>query len=488
MSYLHNIVTDRNTSITVDPQKATFGVQLAIGTAPVNLNEDPAKAVNVPIIAKTLAEAKALLGFSADTIKYTLMQTIVSSFQKFAVAPVVFINVLDPAKEAHKTAVTGAEFTITGGKAKISVEGILLSTVVVKYGEDYASTAAVDTDYVLAFDEDGFVDLAVTGTGALANVNTVQISYAKLNPAGVTPADIIGGISAAGVRTGIELADEVYSRYGIIPSILTAPGFSSNPSVAAALEAKAELMGDLVSGIAIVDLPAGNTTNYTTVQAAKETLGVSSRWVTVCYPNVLVGARVFCMSAIVAAQLQNLCIQGDNIPSESPDNKELPIDGACYSDGTEVFWTQNQINDYINKYGVLSAIRLGEWKAWGNNTSAYPGTKNPNDRFIKNVMMSNYLENRFKTEYLPSIGRNGSTKEMDSIVTNYNADLNALVPDHLAGAYVVFNKDDNPMSEILEGRWHFRTHYADYIPTEYIENLFTWDSSILENTIYTEGE
>lgn len=489
MSYLHNIVTDRDASIIVAPQPATFGVQLAIGTAPVNLLDNPSGAANVPLVARSFAEAKSLLGYSTDVANYGLMQTVISSFMKFAVAPIVFINVLDPEKAAHKTAVTGTAFTLTGGKTKISVAGILLGSVVVKYGEDFANTATVDEDYVLSFDYDGYVDIAATSDGALAGVTSVQIAYSKLNPAGVTEADIIGGISASGVRTGIELADEVYSRYGIIPSIVTAPGFSHIPAVAAALEAKVELMGDLVSGIAVVDLPAGNTTSYNTVQAAKETLGVSSRWVTVCYPNVLVGSKVFCMSAIVAALMQYLCASGDNIPSSSPDNKDIPIDGTCFSDGTEVFWTQKQINDYINKYGVVSAIQLNGWKAWGNNTSAYPDNTNPNDRFIKCVTIANYLENRFKTEYLPSIGRNGSTKEMDSIVTNYNADLNALVPDHLAGAYIVFNKEDNPMSEILEGRWHFHTYYADWIPTEYIENDFTWDSSILENALTTtEGE
>jgi phage tail sheath protein FI len=99
--------------------------------------------------------------------------------------------------------------------------------------------------------------------------------------------------------------------------------------------------------------------------------------------------------------------------------------------------------------------------------------------------MGNYLENRFKTEQLVHIGKSGSIKEMQSIVTTYNAALNALIPDVLASAEIVFNKTENPMSEILKGRWTFHTRYADYVPTEYIDNRFTWDSSILENAINT---
>jgi phage tail sheath protein FI len=74
---------------------------------------------------------------------------------------------------------------------------------------------------------------------------------------------------------------------------------------------------------------------------------------------------------------------------------------------------------------------------------------------------------------------------MQSIVTNFNAALNALVPDVLAGAQILFSKDENPMSEILQGHWTFHVQYADYIPTEYIDCKFTWDSSILENAINT---
>ena len=102
--------------------------------------------------------------------------------------------------------------------------------------------------------------------------------------------------------------------------------------------------------------------------------------------------------------------------------------------------------------------------------------------------MSNYLENRFKTEYLPAIGSDGKYKTIESIVSNYNADLNALTPDYLAGAEVIFNKDENPIAQILEGHFVFHTRYADWTPIEYIENDFTWDSKILENAFTTGGE
>ena len=178
--------------------------------------------------------------------------------------------------------------------------------------------------------------------------------------------------------------------------------------------------------------------------------------------------------------LQYGCAANAGIPT-SPDNKDIPIDGVVLHGGKEIHMTQKQVNNYLNAAGVLSFSYLGGWKCWGNNTAAFPDNKEPNNRYIKCVMLANYLENRFKTEYLSAIGTDGSYKMVDSVVSNYNTDLNALTPDYLAGAYVVFDKDENPKSEIIEGHFRFHTRYADYTPTEYIDNTFTWDSQILQS-------
>ena len=60
---------------------------------------------------------------------------------------------------------------------------------------------------------------------------------------------------------------------------------------------------------------------------------------------------------------------------------------------------QGDANSYLNANGIITAIRLPEWKAWGNNTAMYPASKDPTKRWSKCVMMLNYLQNRFKTEY-----------------------------------------------------------------------------------------
>ena len=69
----------------------------------------------------------------------------------------------------------------------------------------------------------------------------------------------------------------------------------------------------------------------------------------------------------------------DDVPYESPSNKDLRITGTVLHDGTEVLLDQQQANDLLNANGIITAINANGWKAWGNNTAAYPSTTDPKD-------------------------------------------------------------------------------------------------------------
>lgn len=481
MGYKHNIETDRDAVMPTNASVSGFGIQVVVGTAPVNLVDDPASTVNVPILVSSRAEAKAKLGDSNDFEKYTLMQSVYASFRKFAVAPVVFINVLDPAK--HKAAVASSTVSLTNGKATLEDQGILKASVMVA-AVGSTTAAVVDVDYVLDFDENGQLVIAVTPDGTLAGATQISVGYSKLDPSAVTNSDIIGGTDAQGNRTGIDVLDIVYNKLKVIPSMILAPGFSSVPAVAAALEAKAELIGSLFNSVALVDIESTTTRTWTQVEAAKQALGVSTRWATAIWPMAKMDGHIISGSAVLGALLQSRCIANNDVPCDSQDNKDAMIDGAVLADGSELMLTLEDANDYIVAKGVVTFLFFGGWKVWGSNSCAYPANKDSNNRYTKCVLMNNYLENRFKAEYLSHLGNNGNRKEMESIVNNFNMALNALVPDKLAGAEISFNREDNPDSEIMEGHWKFRTRYADYLPTEYIKNVFTWDSSILTEALF----
>ena len=481
--YKHQIETQRDASISTNSVTGSYNVQVIVGTAPINQSKNMADVINRPVVVRSMQDVIENFGWSDDYEKYTLMQAAQMSFRSFPVAPVIMINVLDPSKVEHTVAVAEKEVTLIKSGAIISDEGVLADTLVITAGEIKAEK---DKDYAATVSASGVVIAALPG-GALDGATVINAGYQKLKPDGVTAEDIIGGLDENGVRTGIELIDEIYSQLGILPGILTAPGFSGNPMVAMALEAKAELAGDFSNAIAIVDISTDTATKITDVAAAKDALGVKSRWVTACWPKVIASGKIIEMSVAVSALLQYTCIKNNNIPCESPDNLDIGIDGLVLSDGTEVKITQAQVNDYLNKNGILSCIYMNGWKCWGNNTTAYPEEEAPNSRFIKNVLIANYLENRFKTEHLSKIGRQATLKKIESIVTEFNSLIGALVPDYLAGGEIIFDKKDNPIQKLRMGHLTFWTRYADYTPIEYILNKFTWDEQILEDAL-TGGE
>ena len=70
---------------------------------------------------------------------------------------------------------------------------------------------------------------------AAKEAETLKVSSTSLKPDGVTPADIVGGVDAlTGKETGLELVRQIYPRFGMTAGILLAPGWSHNPTVAAA--------------------------------------------------------------------------------------------------------------------------------------------------------------------------------------------------------------------------------------------------------------
>lgn len=481
--YKHGIYTGRKGVAVPVPTACNTNVTVVIGTAPINTAKDPAAVVNVPIKLESQTDADEYMGFTEEYGKYTIPHATYAAFHAFAVTPIVVINVLDPENTKHVEAVAEKTVQLTAGEGVIDDTGILLDKLVISDG---STEYEADKDYVASFAEDGRVLIAVTSDGQISGAGSVQAAYTKLKPEGVTAEDIIGGISEDGsIRTGMELLDEIYIRYNIVPGQIIAPGFSKDPAVSAALEAKAQLITGLINAMAIVDLDSSSTgaSAYTKVQAQKEKACIPSRWNIPVWPMVKVQGIPMWFSAFAAVLIQRKTAANGDIPSEGPDNYELPIDGICLEDGTDVYMTQGNVNDYINAYGVASAIKLPTWRFWGGNTAAYPVSNDPINRWIKCVLMLNYLENKFKMEYMDSVGRSGNYRLVNSIVNEFNTFLNSLTPDHLAGAKILFDKKENPPENIQLGHYKFRTRYADYTPMECIENEFHYDASILESAL-----
>lgn len=486
-TYKHGIATKSNGAVGIAQSKTAYSAQVIIGTLPINTLKNPREAVNSIILLEDSEDLDNIVGKTNEIEKYTAMQGVYASLEVHKVAPIVVINVLDPDKSQHVQAVVGKEYNVVNKMVIIEDTGVLLDKVVVSENE---TTYKADDDYVASINSEGYLVIALTNDGAASSLQKLNISYAKLNPDGVTAEDIIGGVDENGIRSGLELLDEVFINTGVVPAIVTAPVFSKKKEVAAALEAKVRLIGSLHNAKSYIDIDSSESsgaTNIYNVAKIKEKNVPQSEFIDACWPMINKNGNVLAFSSFAAALAQAVATVNGDIP-DGIDNRELLIDGICTEDGTPVKVTQGDANSYLNANGIITSIRLPEWKAWGNNTAMYPDSKDPTKRWSKCVMMLNYLQNRFKTDYLSKVGRSATVKFIKSIVDEYNASLNALVPDYLAGGEIVFDTAKNPKASMLDGHYLFTTRYADYIPAEYIENDFTYDAQILSDVMEGSGE
>lgn len=125
MAYLHGVYPTEKSETAVS-LSTTTQVQVVIGTAPIHMLDNPSEAVNKPILCESKEDCYKKIGYSTDFSKYTLCQSMFASFFKIGVAPVVFINVLDP--EKHNKEVTDKEFVVQDNSILID-DAVILSTL-----------------------------------------------------------------------------------------------------------------------------------------------------------------------------------------------------------------------------------------------------------------------------------------------------------------------------------------------------------------------
>lgn len=480
MTYKHGVFISEVPTSVVPPVRVAAGLPVVVGTAPINLADDQSY-VNKPLLAYTFAEAVAALGYSSDWAKYTLCEFMKSHFALFSVAPVVFINVLDPA--THKTAVPEVSVAMASGVSTIAVLGILLSSLKVRLTAGGADLVK-DTDYTAAFDDDGQVVITRIASGSIpAGQASIFVLYDKLNPAAVDSDDVIGGVDAGtGAYTGLELVNKVFPLFRLVPGQILASGWSHKPAVAAVMKAKAGSINSLFKAIAVTDADdtATGADLYTEVPAWKNTNNYTDPLQVVCWPKVKLGDDVYHLSTQFAGLACKIDGQNDDIPYVSPSNKNLQADGAVIDSGAEVTLDPSQAT-YLNGEGIVTALNfIGGWKLWGNRTGAYPGSTDVKDTFIPVRRMFNWVANTIILTFWQKVDDPTNKRLIDTVVDSLNIWLNGLTArGPLLGGRIEFQQDENPTTDLLNGIVRFHVYFAPPTPAEDMEFVLEFDVNYL---------
>ena len=469
--YMHGIRIQENPTSVPTPVKNEAGVPVIFGTAPVNLAADPERAANRLFLCSTFAEAKAAGGYSEDYEKYTLPQSMDAFFRVFGVGPVVICNVLDP--KAHRADYTET-LDLVDGQAVAKEDGILLKGLTVKNGDTVMEDGK---DYAVGFDDGGHVVVAVLEEG----VASVTVSGSRIDPSKVTYGSVIGSYDPdTGMETGMELVRRVYPMFGLVPSLLLAPGWSQDPRVGIALSEKCRDISGMFRCECVLDIDTAKAKKYGDVEDVKAESGYMDENMICVWPMVKYAGRKMAYSAIYAAMACHTDCSNDNVPNLSPSNRPIRVSAAVLQDGTEVVLDKDQANA-LNAVGVVAALNMNGFKAWGNNTAAYPDTTDPKDRWIACRRFFSWWGNSFITTYMHKVDDPTNYRLIESIVDSENVRGNSLVSmGKCAGIRMAYGREDNPIGNVLDGKAVFRQYLAPYTPAEDILNILEFDPSMIE--------
>lgn len=474
MAYRHGVYVSEIPSSVKAPLTSDAGIQVVVGTAPVNMADDPYNATNIPLLAHTMAEAKAAVGYSSDFKNYTICDAVSASFQVVNVAPIILINVLDPSKTEHTADVVEKSYQVNSGSVQLPDIGLLLDKLVVKADD---VKLASGTDYTAAFNDDGTVTLAILATGKGAGKSQVTVSGKRIAPEKVTGADIVGGVSADGKETGMEVLRQIFPKLGIVPGCLIAPRFSKEANVAAIMQAKTTMLNGIWRMFCWVDLDSSSTgaAKYTDVKTQKTKQALTSPNCAAVWGNPKVGNVVYSPSAFAAAYIARQDAENDGIPMPPQSNIAVAATAICTEDGKEILLDLDQANE-VNGTGVVTFLNFNGFRLWGNNTVAYPSNTDPKDRYISARRFMSYDDNNFILTNFGNVDMRANPRLREAVIDQQNTIGASYISAEICARYeMMFLDSENTDQTLADGKLYFHKYLAMYLPAEDIEEITEFD-------------
>lgn len=430
-----------------------------------------------PTLIKSFEAAKREGGYSdewRDTSgnpKWSLCQAAYSHFKLFGAAPAVFCNVFDPA--THKSAVAAADKTVTDHCISLPFDALDTAALVIKTTGESPETLVKDSDYTTYYTDDALM-IELDSESDHYDAESLNVAYDKAD---------LSAITAATIEEAVEKIEECNARIGIVPDLICAPGWSQTPAVAQVMAAKAPAVNGLFHAKAVVDIDSGTSgaDAYDEVKTFKDANGYTDENMIVCWPLIKVGEYVFDYSVYLCGVMAVLDASNGGVPYESPSNKTINITGCVNKAGTEINLTPAQGDEVSYTSGVVTAINFSGWRVWGN----YTGCKTAGETDVAKIYictnrMMDYICNTFVRNYWSYVDRPLTRVLIDAIVNSFNTWLNGLTHDgKLYGGEIQYVEDNNPLSELIGGKFRLDAAVASPVPAQRIDMFVEYDVDIL---------
>jgi phage tail sheath protein FI len=441
------------------------------------LNKSGKSYINRPRIYNRYEDAVAELGFSKDWNKYDLCEHMDAAFVEFGVFPVIYVNVFDP--ETGATAIAPAQVPLVGGQADTGHELIAWSVVV----KDSAGTITYEegADYLLSLSKTNTWIVTRIASGDIASdtaVLTVEGQTPGDPATNVDAADIIGGVTPDGARTGLEVIEDVFQLTGKVPGVIVCPKFSSDPTVAAVMEAKSENINGCFACTCLIDVDTDAINGVTKPQDVllwkNDNNIVFPRQQLLFGKPALVGStesKVFNFASQQGPLMQWVdAYRGGGLPYHSPSNKQLRMNALQVKGGAELPMHLLDAN-MLNSQGVITALNwIGGWRSWGNRTAAYPSNTDVKDMFISVRRMFDFIGNTIILTIWQKVDEPGNRRLIDAVVNSLQLWLDGLSnSEALLGARIEFRQDENPTTDLLDGHYVFHVYIAVPTPAEWLD-------------------
>ncbi len=426
------------------------------GTAPVNLVRGFAGSVNAPILLGDFTAVKRSMGYSSDWSKFTLCEAFKAHFDNTFgnVGPIVVINVLDPSIH-KKSAPTTKALTFVNKRATIEGDTIILDTLVL-------ADKVENVDFTIEYDYDKKLTI-LTDISDVGISSPVNATYSEIDTTNLDANAVIGGVTAAGVYSGLGCVDLVYPELNLIPNVIVAPGWSESKDVYEALLKAGTKINGHWDAYVVADLPVADATTIAEAIQWKKDNGYTSERSKVCWPQALDSyGRIYHGSTVCVWAMLITDATHSGIPMESPSNKEIFVAKQYFgTDSTNRGFDQSAANE-LNANGITTMVYWGaKWVLWGPHSAAYKFGEVSDYRaiFDNSLRMMMYITNRFQEEWAFDIDSPMTRAKADSIKNREQEKADALAAmGALIGTPVVtFEQSKNSTADLVEGNfvWGF---------------------------------